>query len=75
MEALKHIFFSTKEISEYCKIPIREIGKYVEKYGLPAFKDSGSEKAPWKARPASLELWAEEHEKRFLKRACQYENK
>ena len=61
-----HIFLDSSEISQAVKISVRMIGYYVEKYGLPAFKDSDSDNAKWKARPESLKEWAKQHEQRFL---------
>jgi hypothetical protein len=65
--ALEPIFLSTKQIAEILKIDPRKIGYYVKKFNLPAFKESEGDTSPWKARRESLEAWAAEHEKRFLK--------
>jgi len=65
--AMRDIFFDTPLIARACKIPSEKIGFYVERYNLPAFKDSDAKNAKWKARPEALERWAVAHEKRFLK--------
>lgn len=58
------IFLDSNGISQAVKIPKRDIGHYVKKYGLPAFRESA--KSSWKATPGALTEWAKEHSKRFL---------
>jgi hypothetical protein len=59
------IFLDSDGISLACKIPKKQIQKYVREFGLPAFQENPPT-GPYKARPESLERWAIKHEARFL---------
>jgi hypothetical protein len=63
------ILLNAKQISEVLGIGVREIRYYVEEYKLPAFQERPGGK--WKARRESLNVWAEEHEKKYLNWVCQ----
>jgi len=45
-----------------------DIPSLVENEGLPAWRKGG--KGPWKARPASVDKWLEEQERKHVK-SCQ----
>ena len=59
------IFLDGDGIARALKIQKHEIRRFVREYGMPAFQlrpPSG----PWRARPESLQRWAEEFEKMVL---------
>ena len=58
------IFLDAEQIAAIIRIGTREIKRYVESYGMPAFQETPGGK--WKARKEKLEEWAVEFEKLFI---------